>query len=137
MKQMPRVDKYMTPMPHTINSDVNISVAEKMMRDNGFRHLPVRNAAHLVGVITERDIKLARSFSQSDKLLVEEAMTADPYTVRPHAPLDEVVMEMAERKLGCAVVKQENDTIVGIFTASDGLRALADVLENNFKKSER
>jgi len=133
MKSIPKVEKYMTTMPHTINKDVPLKTAINMMREHGFRHLPVQEAGDLVGVITDRDIKLASSISDSDSFLVGDVMNADPYCVTPQASLDSVVMEMAEHKFGCAVVRQENGKVVGIFTATDGLRVLGEILRSNFK----
>jgi acetoin utilization protein AcuB len=60
-------------------------------------------------------------------------MTPDPYTVKPATPLDAVVTEMSEHKLGCAIVIQDNGKVVGIFTAVDGLRVLSEVLQQNYR----
>src|SRR5688500_13829306 len=118
MKQIPQIQKYMTSMPHTIGKDIPIKTALSMMREYRFRHLPVQEAGEAIGVITDRDVKLASSFQDSLALKVEEVMTPDPYTVTPNAPLDQVVTEMAEHKYGCAIVKQKNGKVVGIFTAT-------------------
>ncbi len=135
MKQMPKIDKFMTSMPHTINPSQPIKTAMEMMREYNIRHLPVQDGGKLIGLITDRDVKLVSSFTHAQELLVEDAMTPDPYTIRPDAALDHVVFEMAEHKYGCAVVKQENGKVVGIFTAVDGLRTLGEVLQQNFKQN--
>jgi acetoin utilization protein AcuB len=133
MKQMPMIEKYMTTTPHSINPDMPIKAAMQMMRDNHFRHLPVQDAGKLVGVLTDRDIKLAGCFQDQAQLKVSDVMTPEPYTMTPQASLDQVVFEMAEHKYGCAVVQQENGKVVGIFTATDGLRVLGEVLQSHFK----
>jgi acetoin utilization protein AcuB len=133
MKQMPMIEKYMTYMPHTINSEVAVKIAVQLMRVNRIRHLPVQKAGKLVGVITDRDIKLASSFQGPGELSVDDVMTPEPYVVTPQTSLDRVVGEMAEHKYGCAVVMQENNKVVGIFTATDGLRVLGEILQTNFK----
>lgn len=133
MKQIPKIEKYMTPMPHTINASLPLKKAVNMMRESGIRHLPVQDGGRLLGIVTDRDVKLAASFSGADGLTVEDVMTPDPYHVPPQAGLDEVLTEMTERKLGCAVVQQENGKVVGIFTATDGLRAFCEVLNSRFK----
>jgi len=133
MKTMPKIDKFMTPMPHTIGSYITLKDAQSLMREHHIRHLPVQVAGKLVGVLTDRDIKLASAFSHSEELKVEEVMTPDPYTVSPETPLDEAVLEMAEHKYGCAVVMQGNGKVVGIFTATDGLRVLGEVLNKNYR----
>ncbi len=135
MKQMPQVQKFMTPMPHTIGQEVVIGKALDMMREYRIRHLPVTSGGTLVGMLTDRDVKLATSFKDSISLTVEGVMTPEPFTVLPEAPLNRVVSEMAEHKYGSAVVQQANGKIVGIFTAIDGLRVLAEQLEEFHKPS--
>lgn len=133
MKQMPQIQKVMTPMPLTIGKDIPIKTAITMMREHRFRHLPVQDGGKLMGVLTDRDVKLASSFSESGELTVEEVMTPDPYTVHPEAPLDEVALEMAEHKYGCAIVKQDNGKVVGIFTVVDAMRVLGETLGAFYK----
>jgi acetoin utilization protein AcuB len=54
-------------------------------------------------------------------------MVPDVYTASMDAPLQTVAAEMARLKVGSAVVV-DGDDVVGVFTAVDGLRALADAL---------
>ncbi len=129
MKTVPCVEKFMTPMPHTINSGMPLKTAKEMMQKYGVRHLPVQVAGHLVGVLTDRDLKLAMSFKNSGELLVDDVMTPDPYAVLPKERLNHVVTEMANHKYGCAVVQQEDGKVIGIFTATDGLRAFGEALK--------
>ena len=129
MKMMPTISKYMTPMPHTIGRDISLKTAFAMMREYGIRHLPVQEAGTLVGVISDRDAKLASSFKGSSDFTVDDVMVEEPYTVEPETPLAEVVKEMAAHKYGCAMIRQRNGKIVGIFTATDALRVLHETLE--------
>jgi acetoin utilization protein AcuB len=129
MKTSPKIQKYMTPMPHTIGKDIPLKKAFEMMRENRIRHLPVQDGGHLVGVITDRDIKFASSFAGAAELNVEDAMTPDPYKVSPDALIEDVASAMAEYKYGCAIVEQGNGKVVGIFTEIDALRALAELLK--------
>lgn len=133
MKSMPKIQKFMTVMPHTIGADIPLKTAMTMMRDHGIRHLPVQKGSKVVGVVTDRDIKLAASFNESEEFKVEDVMTPDPYCVSPDADTDQVAHEMAEHKYGCAIVTQDNGKVVGIFTATDGLRVLSEVLKGNYK----
>lgn len=132
MKTTPKIQKHMTPMPHTVGKDISLKKAFEMMRENRIRHLPVQDGGHLVGVITDRDIKFASSFEGSADLCVEDVMTPDPYKVSPDALLEEVVSTMAEHKYGCAIVEQGNGKVVGIFTEVDALRVLSEILKQTF-----
>jgi acetoin utilization protein AcuB len=133
MKQIPKIEKYMTPMPHTIGQSIPLEKALDLMRTHRIRHLPVQEAGKLVGILTDRDIKLASSFATDTQLRVEDVMTPEPYTVKPGTPLDSVVLEMAEQKYGCAIIAQDNGKVVGIFTAVDGLRVLSEILHQNYR----
>ncbi|NUM88834.1 MAG: CBS domain-containing protein [Bdellovibrionales bacterium] len=133
MKTMPTIQKFMTAMPHTIGLDISVKKALDMMREFGIRHLPVQDGGKLVGILTDRDLKLAASFQKAEDLTAEDVMSPDPYTVDVDSPLDEVSQEMAAHKYGAAIVTQKNGKIVGIFTAVDGLRVLAEVLEKNYR----
>lgn len=135
MKQMPKIERVMTPMPHTIGKTIPISKALDMMRIDRIRHLPVQDAGKLVGVLTDRDVKLASSFPGAGELTVEDAMTPDPYCVPPQAAVDHVADEMAEHKYGCAIVQQENGKVVGIFTVTDALRVLSDKMKEHYKQA--
>jgi acetoin utilization protein AcuB len=136
MKQIPMIQKFMTAMPHTVGKDIPLKSALNLMREYQIRHLPVQDGGRLVGILTDRDLKLAASFQGSNAMTVEDVMTPDPFTVRPDAPVNHVALEMAEHKYGCAIVEQRNGKVVGIFTATDGLRVLAETLAANYKPSE-
>jgi acetoin utilization protein AcuB len=128
-KPIPTIQKYMTPAPHSIGSDQTIATASLMMNDHRIRHLPVLRGGRLLGILTDRDIKLIETFRDVDptKIRVEEAMTELPYSVGPEAPLDEVVETMAANKYGSAVIMQ-NQKVVGMFTTVDACAALAELL---------
>lgn len=134
-KPIPAIQKYMTTQPHSIGQEQTMATAHRMMREHRFRHLPVLTAGKLVGLLSDRDLNLVETLRDVDpeKVLVEDAMTSDPFTVSPDAPLDEVVSTMAEHKYGCAVVMQ-NGKLVGIFTTVDACRAFAELLHGRLAK---
>ena len=129
MKTIPTVQKYMTVLPHSIGDEQTLEKAQDMMVTYHVRHLPVLHGGKIVGVLTDRDLKLVSGFRDIDfkKSKVSEAYTPEPYITTPHARLDEVASLMAEKKYGCAVVA-DNNKLVGIFTEIDCMRALADLL---------
>lgn len=134
-KPIPTIQKYMTTQPHSIGVDQPMAAAHRVMREHGFRHLPVLSGGRLVGLLSDRDLNLIETLRDVDpsKVTVEEAMSNDPYTVEPDAPLDEVVATMADRKYGCAVIVQ-NGKLVGIFTTVDVCRAFAELLHGRLGK---
>lgn len=134
-KPIPTIQKYMTTVPHSVGNEQTLATAARMMTEHGIRHLPVLKGGKLLGILTDRDIKVVAAFEDIDpaKIDVEEAMTELPYTVTPDTPLDEVTATMAEKKYGSAVVVQ-NNKVVGIFTTVDACEALTELLRTRLGK---
>ena len=122
----------MTRTPQLIGAEQSIAAAHHLMRTNGIRHLPVLHGGKLVGVVSQRDLHFIESLRDvnPEEVSVEEAMTQDVYAVPPRTPLKEIVTEMAERKLGSAVVV-EGQKVVGVFTTVDALDTLAGILDGH------
>lgn len=135
MKSIPTIQKYMTTLPHTIGFDQPLAKAEKMMHEFHVRHLPVLKAGKLVGILTDRDIKLVESFRDvnPETVRVEEAYTADPYITSPNTLLNEVCENMVAKKYSCVLVC-DNNKLVGIFTWIDALKAFDELLTTRLKK---
>lgn len=125
------VEDLMTRSPLTVEVSKSLADAKRLMKRWGVRHLPVMDDGTLVGLISDRDVKLieAHSNSKAADIALAEAMSRAPWTVAPSTPLEVAVRHMARHKLGSSVVL-ENEKVVGIFTSNDGLRALATVLAN-------
>lgn len=129
MKTIPAIQKYMTTTPRFLAPDDTLTQAHAIMRELNIRHLPVCEGSKVVGVLSDGDLFRAESLREADPntLRAKDVMTGDPYTVSPQAALDEVVKEMASKKIGSAVVV-DNHTVVGVFTATDALVAFAELL---------
>ncbi|HBQ19476.1 MAG TPA: CBS domain-containing protein [Myxococcales bacterium] len=119
----------MSRSPHTIGKDMSLATASKVMREHGVRHLPVLDGGQVIGILSNRDVYLLETLQdvEATRVTVEEAMSAEPYSVAADAPLKEVVVHMAEHKYGAAVI-MEGKKVKGIFTTIDALRALAERL---------
>ena len=55
-------------------------------------------------------------------------MAEHPLTVSASLPLDEVAYAMSERRVGSAIVNDEKGELLGIFTATDALNALIEIV---------
>jgi acetoin utilization protein AcuB len=127
------VGHYMIPRPATIGPEASLASAHRLMRERRVRHLPVLQGRRLVGVVSQDDLHLIETLKDVDpeKVTVDEAMTPEPYFVGPRTSLARVARAMAEHKWGCTVVL-EKASVVGIFTATDALALLAQILEGRF-----
>jgi acetoin utilization protein AcuB len=125
----------MTPAPCSIGADQALACAHGLLREHSIRHLPVLDGGKLVGMLTDRDLGLVESLRDVDPQVVkvEDAMSTNLYSVAPDALLGDVVREVAARKLGSAVVMQ-NNKVVGIFTTVDVCRAFGELLETRLAR---
>ena len=132
MAQTLLVEDLMTRSPLTVEASRSLADTKRLMKRWGVRHLPVMDDGELVGLISDRDVKLieAHSDTRASDIALAEAMTRAPWTVAPTTPLEVAVRHMARHKLGSSVVV-DNKKVVGIFTSNDGLRALAQVLAHS------
>jgi len=130
VRQFPVVRQYMTPSPHTVGRDQSLAAARAAMKEHGVRHLPVLEGGRIVGLLTERDLLLVESLANVNPadVRVQEAMVEDVFTAAPDAPIGEIIETMIERKVGSAVIL-EQERVVGVFTTIDALTALHDLLE--------
>jgi acetoin utilization protein AcuB len=125
---MPTVERYMTREPYSINSIDSLARAKHLMSAHLIRHLPVVEGERLVGVIADRDLRPIEAVPGIDLDGIAVARVMEP-ALRAWADeaLDEVSVRMAEHKRDCVVVLGGHG-IVGVFTATDALHALADIV---------
>jgi acetoin utilization protein AcuB len=110
-----------------ISPDTTLQEAYRTMQERAIRHLPVLENETLVGVITDRDLRLATSslapspFPSGSR--VSEVMCRTPLTADAMDPVEDAARIMRERKIGCLPVL-EGRRLIGIITGIDLLDAL-------------
>ena len=123
------IEDYMSPDPVTIRQDAPIAEAASLMQQNRFRQLPVMDPeGRLVGIITNRDVRLTVGFDEPlrETLTVADLMNPDPVTIPLSATVDEAIGVLVKHRFGALPVVREN-RLVGIITYIDVLRAFAEV----------
>jgi acetoin utilization protein AcuB len=123
------VGMYMTRSPVTVDRTTKMGRALRIMEDQGFRHLPVVDGGRLVGLVSERELKIVEHMQGVDSALciVGDFILSPPFHVTADAHLRDVARAMAEKKFGSAVVV-DGEQVIGVFTTTDALKALAIVL---------
>ncbi len=128
-----RVKEWMSSSPTTAAPTTSVSEAREVMRRKVIRHLLVTEKERLVGIITDRDIRLnlpspATSLSVWEinyllsKLTVGDAMTKAVITVEPERAIEEAACLMLDHRIGALPVVDDG-RVVGILTETDVLRA--------------
>lgn len=127
---MPPVKRYMTTHPYAIAPTEKLSSARHLMATRDIHHLPVMDSDSLVGIVSDRDLFPVHPLHD---ITVRELMSEDVAHVRADTPMDEVIDLMERRRCSSVVVVGE-EGIEGIFTVSDALRALGDLLRRNVEE---
>ncbi len=110
-----------------VEPDASLSSVYSLMHERGIRHVPVVRRGVLVGVVTDRDLRLATSalaekpFSPQAK--VEKVMSQPVRTADPLDPVEEAARTMRQLKIGCLPVTS-GGALAGIVTGVDLLDAL-------------
>lgn len=119
----------------TISASERLSTVEDIMTLGHVRHMPVVQAGRLVGVVSERDLLRASLSNLSTHrdaerraflhvVEIARVMSTPPVVVGPEATIEEAALIMADRKIGCLPVL-EDDRLVGMVTETDVLRWVA------------
>lgn len=133
-----RIRDMMTKNPITVDSETLVLDAQKLMKENNIRRLPVVDKGKLVGIITKHDLleaapSPATSLSVHElnyllsKMKVKEIMKKNPVTLTPDTPFEEALRIGQEKKIGSFPVVDKGK-LVGITTESDIVRVLSRAL---------
>lgn len=128
----------MTANPTTVTPRNAIRTAINLMREGGFRRLPVVDRGRLVGIITDRDLRRAANSPFVvreqwydnfilDHIEVGSCMTPNPLTVEPSTSIVEATRLMRNHKIGGLPVVADGQ-LVGIVTETDLLDFLIELL---------
>lgn len=130
------VEEFTTPNPITVHKDATIHQLTEIMKENHIRHLPVVEHNEVIGIISDRDLKLVSGLSAGEQSLIhaKDIMVRDPVTFSADESIEKVALEMSEQKIGSVIVNDENGQFLGIFTAIDALNALVEIVRTERTK---
>ena len=133
---MLKVKDVMSREVRTVTRNDQLGVADKLMKDERIRHLPVIDeSGDVCAVVSQRDLfrgALLRALGYGSRaeetmlrqVVVKEAMSAELFTTTPDTPVAEAARVMIERRIGCLPVL-EGGKLVGIVTETDFVRLVA------------
>jgi acetoin utilization protein AcuB len=122
--------------PVTVDPKDSLQRVVELLRRRDIRSVPVVESGKLVGIVTDRDVRqvapgypLLRDEEEIHRymknLTVTAAMTADPMTIAPEAPLVEAAKILETYRISALPVV-ERTKLVGMLTVTDLLRAFVD-----------
>ena len=136
MKRMPKIKSVMTAFPYSVEPDMPVQDALELMAAHTIHHLPVEQHDEVIGIISDRDIRLVLNRQADDPgaLTVGEIQHADAYIVDLDERLGIVLLHMADAHLDAAIVTRHGK-LVGMFTSTDAQTAFAEFLRDQFRRS--
>ncbi|WP_316901614.1 IMP dehydrogenase [Pseudodesulfovibrio indicus] len=118
-REIDRVKKSESGMisdPITVHPDDDLGKVKSIMSEYRISGLPVVKGDHLVGIITNRDIR----FVNDDKALVSELMTSrDLVTVPEGIDTDEAKRKLHQHRIEKLLVVDEENRLKGLITIKD------------------
>ncbi|MBI4819879.1 MAG: CBS domain-containing protein [Deltaproteobacteria bacterium] len=126
---MASIRRFMSASVHRLAPSDPLADAYALVEEHGVRHFPVIDGESVVGILTLSDLAVLASTMALDRdtALVSDVMTLEPYCVSSDADVGVVAREMSARRIGSALIL-EGDKLVGVFTSTDAVRALGELL---------
>jgi acetoin utilization protein AcuB len=118
----------------------SVRTAWGLLREHRIRHLPVVDQEKLVGILTDRDVRLVFPSALTagpsgqdphdalEKVRVKDIMTKQVITVAPETSIADAARLILERRIGGLPVVQAS-RLVGIITKTDILAAYVEIVE--------
>jgi acetoin utilization protein AcuB len=138
MRHLPLIKSVMTAFPYAVDVAATVDEAQAFMREHRIRHLPVTRGGDVVGIVSDRDLKLVLgpdfALPDASRLTVGEVMISPAYMVDLDTHLDDVLAHMAAHHLGAAIVTRKG-RLAGVFTGTDACHHFAEFLRAQFRRS--
>ena len=133
------VSRSMTRKVITVDQEAGILDAQELMVKNKVRHLPIIDKNHhLIGIVTDRDIRSALPYHFYDApreerkkistLKVKDIMTTNPISISPAYTIQDALLLIQNSKVGALPVVDDDRCLKGIISVRDLLRAFINVL---------
>lgn len=127
------IDEFTSPSPTFCSKETKVEEIKSIMEAGGIRHLPVIENDIPIGIISSRNITMISCLPGNDLFTAKDIMIDHPYCVQLGSPLEEVAFEMSKRKIGSAIIVDKSGKIEGIFTSTDGLNALIEIIRGTIE----
>jgi len=119
------VREFMTTNPVTVSPEESINDAFHLLLQHRFRQAPVVEDGKLIGIVTDRDLRMAifQTYVESS-LTVRDVMRFDPVTVSVDEKIEEAARIICDKKFNALPVVSISGDLMGIITTTDILRGV-------------
>lgn len=142
-----KVSKYMSPQVVSIPADMGIREAFFLMKEHHIRHLPiVDDSKQLIGIISDRELRrpnwvdeaqdISHVYLLDNAMHVSDVMITKVHVLHTYDTLSKAVSLLLKKGIGAAPVLDKTETLVGMLSAIDLLRALSDMIKEQKKEKK-
>jgi CBS domain-containing protein len=117
----PRVSDVMTRGVRTLAPTDTVAQAAQVMQELDVGSIPVCNGAHLVGIVTDRDI-VVRAVAQKQfdgRTPIDQVMSLQPCWCFEDQPIDDAMEHMRRAQVRRVPVIDRDNRLVGIVSLGD------------------
>jgi IMP dehydrogenase len=130
-----KASEIMVKNPLFVTPEEKISKTELLMLRKKIGGLPVvknQKNHQLIGIITQRDIRLARFAMslESPNTTVKDLMTSEPFVVKSDEIVKNILKLMFKKKIQRLPVVNENRQLIGFIVQNQILRKLFEFMKN-------
>jgi acetoin utilization protein AcuB len=131
------VKDFMSTEVVTVDTSTTLQEATSIMVSKRIRHLPVVDQGKVVGILSDRDLRMMvsdlvnpeerRQYMQST--LVGAHASSPVSTATEQTPVSQVAKTFVEDRIGCLPIVDENENLIGIVTQTDLLKWIAHLTD--------
>jgi acetoin utilization protein AcuB len=135
------VSKRMATDLISVDKEMTIFEAKKLMTDKRIRHLPVVDSeGKLLGIVSDRDMRDAMpstllkkpdyetTLNKIGSHKIDAIMTREPLTIYAYYTLQDALLVMQKKKVGALPVIDEGGYLKGILSTRDLIKAFVNML---------
>lgn len=132
------VKEWMATKPIVVDENTSIMKATQIMKENNIRRIPVVRDGHLIGIISDRDIKEAAPSKATtldvhelyyllSEIKVKDIMTPDPITLKEDDSVEKAAVIMLENRISGMPIVDNDYNVVGIITETDVFKVMVSI----------
>jgi acetoin utilization protein AcuB len=122
----------------TVDADISMIKASRLMKDNGIQHLLVLKTGRLAGIVSDRDLKETQRSKATaldihelyyllDNITVGSVMPRQLFTIGPGATVGKAAAVMLKHNISALPVVNPDGALEGIITKGDIFQAFVSI----------
>jgi len=127
------VKEYMTKNPIVLKPNEDVKNAFNLFLEKGIRQAPVVDKGYLVGIVSDRDLRMALVQDLgTNNLTVDIIMTKDPVTITEDSNVAVAGKLISKGKFNAMPVIGESGDLTGIISTTDILKCFLELIDDDY-----